>query len=399
MIEKEGKLSSNQDDRPSPGDTFLNSDERPDGSTDAGQSEAGHQKSADIGQEGLQDEVDEFGLQVKRLQRRSTSTLAYETASEDNDSTNPDHETKPESPAVEQRDELHETIKTDVAPVESHDGDSGSPTREKALSKEAKEAHYPIHEPKNSEAPCLPATVDQGSNDVLNAPDREEALSGEAREGNISSHRPTKSDAPSLPATEDILVGNTGAVSGWSHQALAPQKVDVEEKKAEDQWQTMPSYARYDLYDDDDRLIAREAPDSDEEANAYHGLGGAGKGYTRVQDDDAKSTTSMDENTDYLFKTPKGTDLNAEDDDQRDPLAQLQATKELLTEGQRIAYVGVTRLAFAEMVKELVEMDSTRSTKKAIALTAESAKMWSQKMMVRLYIHMDISSSGKRQHI
>ena len=212
-----------------------------------------------------------------------------------------------------------------------------------------------------------------------------------------SNHKHTASTVSKNSTTDKVLHGDTGAVSEWSHQALAPREVQEEKKITEDEWQTMPAYAPYDLYDDDNRLVAREAPDSDDEANPYHGLGGAGKGYTRVQnDEDAKSATSMDDDTNYLFK-PKNSDLTIDDDDdeQRDPLAQLQATKELLTEGQRIAYVGITRLALVEMVTELEQTQSTRGTKKVLNLIAENTKLWSQKMMVRLYMHMDINSSGK----
>ena len=219
----------------------------------------------------------------------------------------------------------------------------------------------------------------------------------EAR-ANVPSHKATISEVSQLSTTHEVLQGDTGAVSEWSHQALAPRAGDLDEKKAADEWQSMPSYAAYDIYDDDGKLVAKEAPDSDEEANAYHGLGGAGKGYTRVQDDeDAQSATSMDDNTGYLFNKQggQGTDLTTEDEEQRDPLAQLQATKSLLTEGQRIAYVGLARLAMAEMVDELEKMNTTRATKKLIAMSAESTKMWSQKMMVRLYKHMDIESAGQ----
>ena len=198
---------------------------------------------------------------------------------------------------------------------------------------------------------------------------------------------------PIPPAIVDNLLhgGTTGGASGWSHQALAPHK-PREDHEQEEEWKDMPAFAPYDLYDDDNRLIAREEKNSDDEDNAYAGLGGAEKGYTRVQvDEDARSATSMDENTDYLFK-PKGTDL-ADDEEQRDPLAQLQATKNLLTEGQRIAYVGVTRLAMAKMVKELDDMEGTKNTKKGLALAAESIKLWSQQMMVRLYMHMEVNSS------
>ena len=216
-------------------------------------------------------------------------------------------------------------------------------------------------------------------------PGAEEPLTGKP------THNVTENTPPAAPV---IAVGG---ISEWSHQALAPQPVEAEHEK-EEEWQEMPALAPYDLYDDDGKLIAREARDSDDEANAYSGLGGAGKGYTRVQiDEDAQSATSMDDNTEYLFKK-KGTDVIDEDEDQRDPLAQMQATKDLLTEGQRIAYVGVTRLAMAEMVKELEDIEGTKGTKKELRITVEAMKMWSQKMMVRLYAHMEIDSSGNLRY-
>ncbi|KAH0544482.1 hypothetical protein FGG08_001380 [Glutinoglossum americanum] len=184
----------------------------------------------------------------------------------------------------------------------------------------------------------------------------------------------------------------TTFASEWSHQQIVPQKLGGHNhNKDEDQWQEMPSLAPYDIYDDDNKLIAREAIDSDDEVVAYDGLGGAGKGYTRVNvDEDALSATSMDENTRYLFNEP-GTNVADEDEEQRNPLAQMQATKDLLTEGQRIAYVGVCRLAMVSMLKELENIEVTKNTKKEINLAIESMNKWSQKVMVKLYMHMDIS--------
>lgn len=183
--------------------------------------------------------------------------------------------------------------------------------------------------------------------------------------------------------------------SGFSHQQLTLNQPSEEKKKDEDdEWQEMPAYAPYDIYDDDNKLIAREHDESEEEKVQYEGLGGAGKGYTRVLlDDDAESQTSMDENTQYLFKDPGGgTGVAEEDDAQRDAVSQLQATKELLTEGQRIAYVGLTRLELSVMVKEVDDLQQGRSKpKKEVTFAAESMRMWSQKMMMRLYSHMDIS--------
>lgn len=222
--------------------------------------------------------------------------------------------------------------------------------------------------------------------------------------GDVLSHRNDSTDSipeenlaaagEHLPTSNGTAVVAAAGVSGWSHQVLAPHKAEVENQSQDDEWQDMPAFAPYDLYDDDGKLIAKEAQDSDDEANAYAGLGGAGKGYTRVQvDEDARSATSMDDNTSYLFQH-KGTDLADEDEEQRDPLAQMQATKDLLTEGQRIAYVGVTRLAMVQMAQELEDVEHTKNTKKEFRLVMESVKMWSQQMMLRLYAHMEIDSSG-----
>ncbi|KAL8872544.1 MAG: hypothetical protein Q9174_001850, partial [Haloplaca sp. 1 TL-2023] len=200
-------------------------------------------------------------------------------------------------------------------------------------------------------------------------------------------------ESSATAVTVDTVVPATNGVSGWSHQALAPHKEEMDDHDKDEDWQDMPALAAYDLYDDDGKLIAREARESDDEGNAYTGLGGAGKGYTRVQfDEEARSTTSMDENTDYLFK-PKEGETAEDDDEQRDPLAQMQATKDLLTEGQRIAYVGVTRLAMATMTQELEGIEGTKGVKKDLRVAVESMKMWSQQMMVRLYSHMEIDSS------
>jgi hypothetical protein len=185
------------------------------------------------------------------------------------------------------------------------------------------------------------------------------------------------------------------AASEWSHQAIAPHEEKGEAIEEEDKWETMPAYAPFDIYDDDNKLIAKEQDDSGDEVLEYGTLGGAGKGYTRVQlDDDVQSVTSMDDNTAYLFKET-GTNVADEDDDLRDATSQMKATKELLTEGQRIAYVGIVRLAMIEMVKEADELEHTRGAKKVIELTVEMLKMWSQKMMVRLYGHMEVESAGQ----
>lgn len=182
------------------------------------------------------------------------------------------------------------------------------------------------------------------------------------------------------------------AVSDWSHQKLTT-KDEPESDRDNEAWQDMPALGELDVYDDRGRIVARGSKMEDDD-KVYEGLGGAGKGYTRVQiDDDAQSATSLDDDTQYLFKGPQGNDLGIEDDDIRDPLSQLQATKDLLTESQRIAYVGVTRLTIFKMVQTLESYPTTRSTRKLFASAIDSMTKWGQQMMIRLYAHMDIDSA------
>ncbi|KAL1956704.1 hypothetical protein VTO42DRAFT_6854 [Malbranchea cinnamomea] len=179
--------------------------------------------------------------------------------------------------------------------------------------------------------------------------------------------------------------------SEWSHQRLT--ETDGVNKKDDDGgWKDMPALGPLDVYDDYGRLVARAAKE-EEEIMGYQGLGAAGKGYTRLHDDDeVESVTSLDERTGYLFKEPHSNGIGVEDE-LRDPLSQLQTTKDLLTEGQRIAYVGVTRLTIFQMVKDLESTPTTKSTKKTYADAVDSMTKWGQQMMIRLYSHMDIDSA------
>jgi hypothetical protein len=220
--------------------------------------------------------------------------------------------------------------------------------------------------------------------------------------------KPTTTEAEALHSVQPFessskrnsaIAGDTRShqpvvLSEYSHQQLVPETHRNEEaekkEKEEDEWQTMPAYARYDMYDDDNRLVAKENLEELEDMSGYGNVGGAAKGYSRVtMDDDAESQTSMDDNTAYLFKEP-GNTLYEEDEAARDPLAQMQTTKNLLTEGQRIAYVGLVRLGMAEMVKKTTELERTKGTKKIVDMLQETTRMWSQKMMVRLYTHMEV---------
>lgn len=212
-----------------------------------------------------------------------------------------------------------------------------------------------------------------------------EDIANEIKPTDLATAQLKRDPAPAQPPVN--------GVSEFSHQQVTLQEDEKEDE--DDGWQTMPAFAPYDMYDDDNRLIAKEYNDDDgeDQTYSYAGMGGAGRGYTRVLvDDDAESVTSMDDNTNYLFKNAPGTSM-VDDEDTRDAVSQMQATKDLLTEGQKIAYVGLTRIEMSQMVKDMENIPQTKPTKKVTQMAAEAMKMWGQKIMIRLYTHMDISAA------
>ncbi|KAK9472335.1 DUF726-domain-containing protein [Dipodascopsis tothii] len=160
-----------------------------------------------------------------------------------------------------------------------------------------------------------------------------------------------------------------------------------------DGWQEMPVYASHDMYDDDGNLVALEQIESEDEEEENKRRGGATKGYTRVTVDemDAERAAAVTEETNFLFHEDDPTDETA-----RNPMHQMQSTKDMLTESQRIAYVGLCKLCMVDMATDLaLKQGSIRASKK-VALAHAAMSMWSQKIMIRLYSHMDISPEEQR---
>ena len=377
-----------QDEPPGPSPQYHNSNH----GTQKGTQPTDSAKNEESRQE---EHLDEFGLPVKNIHRHSPTPSEGSTPSEDGRNRNEDLNGGTASQKCSQcPDQSNFHIRE--RQEEEHAASGNTVNHEQSRQDLPVRPEQSINSSRQNSPPKI---EDDESSKETHSAFNQTPLQVQPQGPLPTEHRDplgaeTHSHAKDASIVDNLLhEGTTGGASGWSHQALAPHKPQ-EDKDEEEKWQDMPAYAPFDIYDDNNKLIAKEANDSEDEADAYTGLGGAGKGYTKVQlDEDAQSATSMDDNTDYLFK-PKGTHLvDDEEEDQRDPLAQLQATKTLLTEGQRIAYVGLTKLTMAAMIQELSVMEATKNTKKGLAFAVESMKMWSQQMMVRLYMHMEIDSS------
>ncbi|CAN6663598.1 probable lipase Mil1p [Trichomonascus vanleenenianus] len=187
--------------------------------------------------------------------------------------------------------------------------------------------------------------------------------------------------------------GKGKVVSGSSHQRtlksafwdLGKQHDHGPEPDPEEQeWQDMKTVGSYEIYDDRGKVVVHKNEDvAEEEELTTTGAVMASKGYTRLADDeDTKSVNSIDEKADFLFD---------EDEYNRNPLDQLQATKNMLTDAQRIAYVGLCKVVMMRMTRELSHLKASRKAMKSLASSMESMNMWAQQMMIRLYAHMDLS--------
>jgi hypothetical protein len=102
--------------------------------------------------------------------------------------------------------------------------------------------------------------------------------------------------------------------------------------------------------------------------------------YTRLRINEEEDADEVHLRTKYLF----------DEDKAMTPLSQMQATKNLLTEAQRIAYVGLCALTSREMSQSL-KTTKRKELKAAVA----NMELWALKIMGRLYYHMELETQGE----
>jgi hypothetical protein len=130
-------------------------------------------------------------------------------------------------------------------------------------------------------------------------------------------------------------------------------------------------------------------PDLHTESNWRDKLTQDESDYTRLRLFEDEESEEVHMRTKYLFN----------EDTAMTPLSQMQATKELLTEGQRIAYVGlcalVARGMLIDMGRGLIPGKKKKLQNSAAAGSVENGKLWMLKIMARLYQHMELEAAGK----
>ncbi|KAH0837780.1 hypothetical protein J3R83DRAFT_5959 [Lanmaoa asiatica] len=103
--------------------------------------------------------------------------------------------------------------------------------------------------------------------------------------------------------------------------------------------------------------------------------------YTRLRADEEDEADEVHLRTQYLF----------DEDKAMTPLGQMQTTKKMLTEAQRIAYVGLCALTAKEMVQKQKNV-----RRKELKNSIHSMELWALKVMGRLYYHMDLETAEQK---
>lgn len=102
--------------------------------------------------------------------------------------------------------------------------------------------------------------------------------------------------------------------------------------------------------------------------------------YTRLRLSEEDESDEVHLRTRFLF----------DEDKAMTPLSQMQQTKDMLTEAQRIAYVGICALAAREMADRLRAVNH-----KELNPAIKSMELWALKIMGRLYYHMELATEGE----
>lgn len=101
--------------------------------------------------------------------------------------------------------------------------------------------------------------------------------------------------------------------------------------------------------------------------------------YTRLKLDEDEDADDGYLRTKYLF----------DEDKAMTPLSQMQATKNLLTEAQRIAYVGLCSLVTRQMIESL-----SGARRKEFSPAIKALELWRMRIMGRIYYHMELETAG-----
>lgn len=169
-------------------------------------------------------------------------------------------------------------------------------------------------------------------------------------------------------------------------------------------WKTMKKISSLDYYNEQGQL--EFSPDQRfETIRSEDNI----RAYTKIDTEEQLAKyAQLDKKTDFLFeikKTPVEEKKEDDDDDvysdyedNIDSEETLQGTKEMLTEAQRFAYVGIVKLIAVDMATDLAQLQRNASNKLSRTLNSSQKNFanWTMYVMSKLYEHMDLTKEEQR---
>ncbi|EGW34450.1 uncharacterized protein SPAPADRAFT_134100 [Spathaspora passalidarum NRRL Y-27907] len=140
-------------------------------------------------------------------------------------------------------------------------------------------------------------------------------------------------------------------------------------------------------------------------------------GYTKIDtEEQVNKYASLDKKTDFLFRATHShrtalakyeegedektydNDSEYEDEDNLDSQEALDDTKNMLTDSQKFAYIGITKLLTVDMATDLAKLHITGSGSIAKILSAgqKNFSNWTLYVMSKLYSHLNISDDEQK---
>ncbi|CAO1614341.1 unnamed protein product [Jaminaea pallidilutea] len=164
-------------------------------------------------------------------------------------------------------------------------------------------------------------------------------------------------------------------------------------------WRAKPSSAPG-MAENRDREDSNNPDDSDDEDEDDE----KGKGYTQLRLDEDVEGDELHAATEYLFgdahaqggsKGPVESSVgySYQGESTATPLSQMTTTKSMLSDPQKIAYVGLCSLKAKEMVRALKRIPGSS---KDLAASLKSTEEWEVRVLARLFQHMDIDASEQK---
>ncbi|AOA64005.1 Putative lipase [Komagataella phaffii CBS 7435] len=213
------------------------------------------------------------------------------------------------------------------------------------------------------------------------------------------------------PSTDHLAhtASPTASATASAKEAIVEEEVkDGSDDNSSDDagWKEMDTEISYTIYDNKGEKIDA----SIKQQIISQKKDDAPDGYTRINaEEQAQKYEEIDKKMDFLFEK-ENSNLNRllngshdvehyeeedvySDDDDYTPLSQLDTTKKMLKESQKVAYVGLVQLCIVEMGIALAEVHGTqtRTMGKKLSKAHATFSSWASSLMTKLHKHIGLS--------